>query len=123
MLSFDPAGVPAVAVEADPLGSPNAFAPLDVWWVSQSQWPKGIKLISTELTGASGLASQSAAAAAVAQPLTDAPAFASITFLPDGSSDSARITLAGSDDTWQVRLDLNGLDGSVVRTDVAGEEP
>ena len=120
-LSPDAVGQVQVGIENDPLGSPNIFAPLDAWWVSQSQLPSQVQWTTCELTGPSA-SLQAAMAASVQSAVTDEPAMLPINFLPDGSSDCARLVIQRQDGTWQVELLLNGFDGSVTRAESTGEE-
>lgn len=119
-LSFDPdTGQPIISCEADPLKSPNVFVPYDAWWANQSQLPQGVSIAECQLVGAS-VGSE--------MPTTtggdDAPKLATVTFYPDGSSDTCRLIVVCSDPDhpWQAEIYLNGIDGTITTTDLVASE-
>lgn len=112
-VAFDPETYePRVTWEPRPLEEPGTFVEAVHWWVERARLEPGIRVARCELTGPSDFAEVS----------TDTPAaagaengLATITFYPDGTSDSARILLTDEDEEqpWHAEVTLNGVDGSV----------
>ena len=115
-LSFDStSGQPGLTVERDPLGAPNVFEAFNTAWAEDARLEVGVRLASFRKLGDSAIqAADPFAIQAGEQPEAE------IMFLPDGSSDSARLVLASEDDNhpWAVEITLNGVDGTVTTRDM-----
>lgn len=135
-----PLGNVGVVWEPDPLGQPDQFQPLD----EAATYVRSIvDLITIEnvlpvvRAATTPLTASAAGEGAAPEPATPDPAsaantgaaafgFAPIVFYPDGSSDSAEITIAARSDEGDARrmvLRMTGLTGSIRRRVVAGESP
>lgn len=135
---FVPLGNLNVTWEADPLGQPDTFLPLRE---AESYLESIRDLISIEEVKPPGEPSSEAVASATPNVPAEGDAvpvgagdestfgFAPITFLPDGSSDSAEITIAPRDDEGEdprrMVIRLVGMTGAIRRrvTDVENLEP
>ena len=121
-LDFDPdTGQPVITCEADPLKSPNVFVVYDAWWASQAQLPEGVSVTVCELVGASAGSEMPATTGGVGD---DASKLATVTFYPDGSSDTCRLVVVcgDPDHPWQAEIYLNGIDGTITTTDLDASE-
>ena len=112
---------PVVAIEEDPLGEPGVFSPCKAWWAEGVELMEGVRVVLCHRTGDSAFTD-------AGQP-TRAPgkgddSLSSLTFWPDGSSDSARIVLANDDEDhpWVVEITLNGVDGTIATRQIDTEE-
>jgi len=114
-LAVDEEGAIVIRVEADPIGAPNEFVPLETTW-AQNAPNDLVRVVRSELLGTSswrliqrrddGLRSEDD------QPLNP------VTFFPDASSDSAEIELRQADreDGLHVLVTVNGLTGDLTST-------
>ena len=111
-LAMNEDGMMIVRVEADPIGAPNEFVPLETAW-AQNLPNDLVRVVRSELLGTSSwrliqrkddeLRSEDD------QPLNP------VTFFPDASSDSAEIELRQADreDGLHVLVTINGLTGEL----------
>jgi len=113
-------GQPVVSVEADPLEAPGEFVPYQAWWIDAAQLAEGVTIARCERTGPDAFADLDAALHGEED--EDAPA--TITFYPDGTSDSARLILArcAAENLQAVEITLNGIDGAIRRRQLDPEE-
>ena len=109
---------PIVTIERDGLGEPEVFTSYEAWWIEQSLLPEGITVATCELVGESTPAETDR----LETDEQDDPD--EITFMPDGSSDSARIVLVSDDreHPWAVEIMLNGIDGTITIRELDEEE-
>ena len=122
-VSFDPETTqPLVSIEQDGLAQPGVFTPYQAWWVKLVDLQGGVRIVECQLAGASDFEEISAGSPGLAA--QEEAELAEITFLPDGSSDSARIVLASSDEDrpWRMEVTLNGVDGSIQTRELGDEE-
>ncbi|MCK4624935.1 MAG: GspH/FimT family pseudopilin [Phycisphaerae bacterium] len=109
---------PIVTIERDGLGEPGAFTAYKAWWIEQSLLPEGITVAACELSGES-TPDETDKFETDEQDDPD-----EITFMPDGSSDSARIVLTSDEKEhpWAVEITLNGIDGTITTREIDLEE-
>ena len=113
---------PVVTIERDALGEPEVFTPYKAWWIDRAGPVAGVNVVLCERTGAADL---DEAADSPQDSESDKPeSLGEITFRTDGSSDSARIVLAGDDEEhpWAVEITLNGIDGTITVREIDAEE-
>ena len=112
-LAFDPASlVPVILWEPDPLGEPGVFVPHYGQWANDLP-TETLVFIRCRRTGASAVKLLTYADAE--EPVSpDGEPLESITFLPDGSCDSAVIEVADADglDPRIGRVEIDGVTGA-----------
>ena len=113
-LAADEEGAIVIRVEADPIGAPNVFVPLEVTW-AQSAPNHLVRVVRSELLGASSwrlIQRRDKDDETVSE---EGFSLHPVTFFPDGSSDSAEIELRQADREggMHVLVTVNGLTGEL----------
>lgn len=119
LLSFDADGLILVQCEQDPLGAPGAFtAYTNCGWLDSlpSQTVKVVRCDITSALSPGAMAAQAQAFSPSASLAGSTPKaiISSVTFYPDGTSDSAIIELADATDADANRavIELDGVNGT-----------
>lgn len=113
-LAFDPAsGSPVIAWEPDPLQAPGRFVPYYGAWANDLPTDM-LRFIRCRRTGQSARKLLTYSDAQESE-TPDGEPLQSVTFMPDGSCDSAVIEVASADglDGRIGRIEVNGITGSV----------
>jgi len=113
-LAFDPAsGTPVIAWEPDPLQAPGRFVPHYGAWANDLPTDL-LRFIRCRRTGQSAAKLLTYSDAQEGE-TPDGEPLQSVTFMPDGSCDSAVIEVASADglDPRIGRIEINGITGSV----------
>jgi hypothetical protein len=119
-LSFDIDGLVLVQYERDPLGAPGAFTDYTSCSWLDSLPSKLVKVVRCDITAAlspGAMAAQTQGFSPSASPAGPTPKAitSSVTFYPDGTSDSAIIELADAKDvdTNKAVIELDGVNGTI----------
>ena len=110
---------PMIMIESDPIGAPGEFAPYSACTWDHYLADERLEVVASRLTGPSAFRTMEP------EPFEeDEENLQSVTFYPDGSSDSVRIQLSprNQTDTRQIIITMDGINGTITTEVTSTEE-